>query len=273
MQRGVGAAVRILFVGDVVGRAGRRILREALPGVRQRHRVDFVVVNGENAAGGNGMTPAVYAEIAALDVDAITLGNHTWDKREIIPAIDNLPLLVRPANYPLGTPGRGGMVVRSRDGVAVGVISVMGRVFNPLNLDCPFRAVEREMEGMNGAARIVVVDVHGEATSEKQALGWFLDGRVSLLVGTHTHVQTSDAAVLPRGTAYVTDVGMTGPWQSVIGVDRERILEKFLTQMPVSFSVAKGPCQFNAAVADIDERTGLARSVELIAWREPSEPG
>lgn len=265
--------MRILFVGDVVGRPGRRMLRESLPRLRREHRVDFVLVNGENAAGGNGITPAVYAELAALDVDAITLGNHTWDKRELIAAIDQLELLVRPANYPVGTPGRGGMVVRSRGGVPVGVINVMGRVFNPLALDCPFRAVERELEAMQGPPRIVVVDVHGEATSEKQALGWFLDGRVSLLVGTHTHVPTADAVVLPQGTAYVTDVGMTGPWESVIGVQTQRVLDKFLTQMPTQFDVARGPCQINAVLAEIDETTGLAVSIERLGWREPAGAG
>lgn len=244
------------------------MLRESLKDLRREHRIDFVVVNGENAAGGNGMTAAVYQELAALEVDAITLGNHTWDKRELIAAIDNLPLLVRPANYPLGTPGRGSMVVRSRGGVPVGVVSVMGRVFNPLQLDCPFRSVERELETFGAGVRIVVVDVHAEATSEKQAMGWFFDGRASLLVGTHTHVQTSDAAVLPQGTAYLTDVGMTGPWVSVIGVEKDRVVEKFLTQMPVAFNVAKGPCRLDAAVADIDETTGLARSIEVLCRRE-----
>jgi metallophosphoesterase (TIGR00282 family) len=263
------AQVHILFVGDVVGRAGRRILREALPRLRERYDLELVVVNGENAAGGVGLTASVAQEILALGVDAITLGNHTWDKKELVTQIDALPAVLRPANYPPGTPGRGSLVARSRSGVAVGVVSVMGRVFSGVHLECPFRTVERELEAMGEQVRLRLVDFHAEATSEKQALGWFLDGRVTAVVGTHTHVPTADAAVLPGGTAYITDVGMTGPWVSVLGVDRWRVVEKFLTQMPVRFEVAKGPCQFNAVVIDADERTGLARSIEPVAWREP----
>lgn len=261
--------MRILFVGDVVGRPGRRILREFLPQVRERHGVDFVIANGENAAGGVGLTAAVAEEILALGVDVVTLGNHTWDKKELVSQIDALPVVLRPANFPPGTPGRGSLVVRSRSGVPVGVVNVMGRVFSSVHLDCPFRIVDRELEALGEEVRIRIVDFHAEATSEKQALGWYLEGRVTALVGTHTHVPTADAVVLPRGTAYITDVGMTGPWHSVLGVDRSRVVEKFLTQMPVRFEVAKGPCQFNAVLIEADEATGLARGIEPVLWREP----
>lgn len=262
--------VRILFVGDVVGRPGRRILRESLPELRARYSPDAIVINGENAAGGAGITPAVAQELAALDADAITLGNHTWDHRELIPAIDDLPKLLRPANYPPGTPGRGSLVARTRSGVGVGIISLMGRVFSAAQLDDPFRVVEREMElvGDEGA-QVILIDFHADATSEKQAFAWHLDGRVAAVLGTHTHVQTADAIVLPRGTAYMTDVGMTGPWLSVLGVEPQTVVDKFVTQMPVRFSVAKGPAMLNAALIDADPATGLAQSIVALGWREP----
>jgi metallophosphoesterase (TIGR00282 family) len=265
--------LRILFVGDVVGRPGRRILRESLPELRRTHRLDFVVVNGENAAGGVGLTPAVARELFAMGVDAITLGNHAWDKRELLTGMDEFPALLRPLNYPPGTPGRGAAVVASRAGVPVGVVNVMGRVFAGVHLDCPFRAVEEALGELQGRARVILVDFHAEATSEKTAMGWFLDGRVTAVLGTHTHVQTADAMVLPGGTAYVTDVGMTGPWVSALGMERGRILERFLTQLPVRFEVAPGPCQFNGVVVEADEATGRARGIAALAWREPLPDG
>jgi metallophosphoesterase (TIGR00282 family) len=261
--------VRILFVGDLVGKPGRRILRDSLPALRREHGVEFLVVNGENAAGGVGLTQPVARELFDLGVDAITLGNHTWDKRELAPAMDDLPRLVRPLNYPPGAPGRGSAVLQSRSGVPVGIVNAMGRVFAAAHLDCPFRGVEQALQEIGNRARVILVDFHAEATSEKTAMGWFLDGRVAAVVGTHTHVQTSDACVLPGGTAYITDTGMTGPWVSALGVERGRILERFLTQMPVRFEVAPGPCQFNGVVIDADEQTGLARSITALAWREP----
>ena len=261
--------VRMLFVGDVVGKPGRRILRESLPELRRTQRLDFVVVNGENAAGGVGLTPATARELFDLGVDAITLGTHTWDKRELMTAMDDFPNLVRPLNYPPGAPGRGAAVVQSRGGVAVGVINAMGRVFAGAHLDCPFRAVEEALEEMRPKAQVILVDFHAEATSEKTCMGWFLDGRATAVVGTHTHVQTADAVVLPGGTAYITDVGMTGPWVSSLGMERGRIIERFLSQLPVRFEVAPGPCQFNGVVVDADERSGLAREIVPISWREP----
>ncbi len=261
--------MRILFVGDVVGKPGRRLLKESLPGLRRTHALDFIVVNGENAAGGAGLTPPTARELFELGVDAVTLGNHTWDKRELAPALDEFPRLLRPLNYPAGAPGRGWMAVTSRAGVAVGVINAMGRVFAAPHLDCPFRGIEQALEELRGHVRVILVDFHAEATSEKVSMGWFLDGRVSAVLGTHTHVQTSDAMVLPGGTAYMTDAGMTGPWISALGVERGRIIERFLTQLPVRFDVAPGPCQFNGAVVDVDETTGRARSIAAVAWREP----
>ena len=261
--------MRILFVGDVVGKPGRRLLGEVLPGLRRERGLDFVVVNGENAAGGAGLTPAVAEELFALGVDVVTLGNHAWDKRELAAAIDRFPRLLRPANYPPGVPGRGGLVVAARNGVPVGVVNAMGRVFAGVHLDCPFRSVERELGEMAGRASVVLVDFHAEATSEKVSMGWFLDGRVSAVVGTHTHVQTADATVLPGGTAYITDVGMTGPWVSTLGVERGQALERFLTQMPVRLEVASGPRQFNGVLIDVDQATGRASAIETLAWREP----
>jgi metallophosphoesterase (TIGR00282 family) len=259
-------------VGDIVGKSGRRILRESLPELRARHAPDAIIVNGENAAGGAGITPAVAQEIAALDVDAITLGNHTWDHRELIPAIDNLPLLLRPANYPPGTPGRGSMVIRGKGGIAIGVISLMGRAFSAAQLDDPFRGADHELELVRAeGARVVIVDFHADATAEKQSIAWYLDGRVTAVIGTHTHVQTADAVVLPGGTAYITDVGMTGPWLSVLGVDPQAVVAKFLTQMPVRFSVARGPAMLNAALIEVDEETGRALSIAPIFRREPAD--
>jgi metallophosphoesterase (TIGR00282 family) len=261
--------VRILFVGDVVGKPGRRILRESLPGLRREHGLQYVVVNGENAAGGVGLTPPVARELLELGVDGITLGNHTWDKRELGPAMDEIPALVRPLNYPPGAPGRGVTVLQRGGAPPLGLLNAMGRVFAAPALDCPFRAVEAALEELRARARVVLLDFHAEATSEKVAMGWFLDGRVSAVIGTHTHVQTSDACVLPGGTAYVTDAGMTGPWVSALGMERGRIIERFLTQLPVRFEVAPGPCQLNAVVVDADEATGRAREITAIARREP----
>ncbi len=264
--------LRVLFVGDVVGKSGRRILRQSLPELRARHRPDALIVNGENAAGGAGITPAVAQEIGALGADAITLGNHTWDHRELIPAIDSLSKLLRPANYPPGTPGRGSMVFRTSAGLAVGVISLMGRTFSAIQVDDPFRGADHEIELVQTeGARVIIVDFHADATAEKQSMGWYLDGRVAAVIGTHTHVQTADAVVLPGGTAYITDVGMTGPWLSVLGVDPQTVVDRFLTQMPSRFTVARGPAMFNGLLLEVDENTGRALAITPLFWREPAD--
>ncbi len=245
------------------------MLAERLPALRRLHRPDYVIVNGENAAGGVGLTPPTARELFTLGIDVVTLGNHAWDKRELIPAIDDFPNLLRPLNFPPGTPGRGWLTT-SRAGVpAIGVVNAMGRVFAGVHLDCPFRGVEEALADIGGRAPVLVVDFHAEATSEKTAMGWFLDGRVAAVVGTHTHVATADAQVLPGGTAYQTDVGMTGPWVSCLGVERAPILQRFQTQMPVRFNVAEGPCQLNAVLIDADVVTGHATAILPIQEREP----
>ena len=252
------------MIGDVIGRPGREAVRRILPGLRQEKGIDLVIANGENAAGGFGITVETASELLDAGVDVITSGNHIWDKKEFIPHLDEaqgdgLPVL-RPANYPPQAPGVG--VLRRRGAV---VINLMGRVFMP-QLDCPFRAADRLLSELRGEgdSLVVIVDFHAEATSEKQAMGWYLDGRVSGVFGTHTHVGTVDASILPGGTAYLTDVGMTGPADSVIGSDINAVLQRFLTSMPNNLTVAKGPCVFNAALAEIDDETGRALWVERV---------
>lgn len=253
----------LLVVGDVHGRPGRRILKERLPRLRARYDARFIVANGENAAGGAGLSREVAEEIFAAGVDVITGGNHIWQHRDAYELLDGDPRIVRPLNYPPGVPGRGTTVATSKDGVAVAVLNLQGRVFMP-EVDDPFRTVRAEIEGVRERARVIVLDFHAEATSEKIAMGWYLDGKISALVGTHTHVQTADERILPQGTAYISDVGMTGPRDGVIGMDRERIIERFLTALPVRFEVASGPAQINAVAVDVDEETGKARRIERI---------
>ena len=253
----------LLVVGDVHGRPGRRILKERLPRLRARYDARFIIANGENAAGGAGLSREVADEIFAAGVDVITGGNHIWQHRDAFELLDAEARIVRPLNYPPGVPGRGTTVATSKDGVAVAVLNLQGRVFMP-EVDDPFRTVRAEIEAVREQARVVVLDFHAEATSEKIAMGWYLDGEISALIGTHTHVQTADERILPKGTAYISDVGMTGPRDGVIGMDRERILERFLTSLPVRFEVASGPAQLNAVAVDVDEETGKARRIERI---------
>lgn len=251
--------MRVLAVGDIVGRPGRRALSALLPPLCKEHVVDFVVANGENAAGGIGITAEIGSELFGKGIDVLTMGNHVWGKKEAYGYLDAEPRLVRPANYPEGAPGRGWTVVRSRSGVPVGVINLGGRVFNQSDLDCPFRAALRAVDELSPVARVLLVDFHAEATSEKIALGHLLDGRVSAVFGTHTHVLTFDARVLPGGTAYITDLGMTGPVDSVIGIKKEIVIERFMSQLPAKFEVAQGTACLSGALFDIDETTGLAR--------------
>ncbi len=252
------------MVGDVHGKPGRRILKERLPRLRTAHEAQLVIANGENAAGGSGINPAVAQEIFAAGVDVITGGNHIWQHREAYELLDADPRIIRPLNYPPGTPGRGATIATARNGVPVAVINLQGRVFMQ-EIDDPFRAAHAEVDRVRERARVIIVDLHAEATSEKIAMGWYLDGAVSAVLGTHTHVQTADERILPQGTAYISDVGMTGPRDGVIGMDRQRILERFLTALPVRFEVAPGPAQLNAVVLDVDEATGRARSIVRIA--------
>jgi 2',3'-cyclic-nucleotide 2'-phosphodiesterase len=254
---------RLLFVGDIVGKPGRELLRRGLPAIVSHYRVDLVIANGENAAAGFGITPDLAEDLFAYGVNVLTGGNHSWDKKEIFPYMAEQPRLLRPANFPAGTPGAGRVVVRAANGVSIAVINVMGRVFMTA-LDDPFRGVLDEIRAVADEAPVIFVDFHAEATSEKVAMGWHLDGRVAAVVGTHTHVQTADSRVLPQGTAYITDVGMTGPHDSVIGVERGAILQRFLTALPQRFETATENPRLNAVVVDADETTGRAVSIERL---------
>lgn len=258
--------MKVLFVGDVTGKPGRRILADRLPGLRRGLRLDAVIANGENAAGGMGLTSGVAAELFACGVDVLTGGNHIWQNREAYDLLDTDPRVLRPANYPPGAPGRGAAIFEIASGARLGVLNLQGRVFMA-TIDDPFRIGRELAEGLRAQTPVVVVDVHAEATSEKVALGWHLDGVVSAVVGTHTHVQTADERVLPGGTAYITDVGMTGPRDGIIGMARETILERFLTQLPVRFEVASGPAQLNAVVVTVaaDGRATAIERVQLTA--------
>ena len=259
--------MNLLFVGDLVGRPGRDLVRAGLAPLVARHDIELVIVNGENVAGGNGITREIGDSLLALGVDVITSGNHIWDKREALDYIALEPRLLRPANYP-EAPGRGSYVARTAAGRAVGVLNLMGRV-HMASLDDPFRVAEREVERLRERTSIIFVDFHAEATSEKIAMGWFLDGKVSAVVGTHTHVQTADGRVLPGGTAYLTDVGMTGPHDGVIGVEKAPVIQRFLTGLPARFETASGDPRLHAAVIDVDQATGLARRIETLSLTLP----
>jgi 2',3'-cyclic-nucleotide 2'-phosphodiesterase len=255
--------MNVLMVGDIFGDSGRAALAKLLPKLRQQHAIDVAVVNIENAAGGFGVTPQIARTVLeAGGVDVLTSGNHIWDKKEIIPYIGKENLLLRPANFPVGTPGSGYITVKAGPH-RVAVLNLMGRVFmNPI--DCPFRKADEIVAELRRETPVVLVDMHAEATSEVMALGWYLDGRVSAVVGTHRHVQTSDERILPGGTAYITDLGMTGPVDSVIGVDKDIIIQRFLTQMPIRFEPAKGPAALRGVVIAVDPDTGRATSIQRL---------
>jgi metallophosphoesterase (TIGR00282 family) len=254
----------ILFIGDIVGRPGRELVRRAVPALVAHHHVDLVIANVENAAAGFGITPDLADDLFSHGVQVMTGGNHTWDKKEIIPYFAEQPRLLRPANMPAGTPGRGHYVAQAGNGVSIGVINIMGRVFMTA-IDDPFRVIADEIAAVKNEAKLIFVDFHAEATSEKVAMGWHLDGRVTVMVGTHTHVQTADDRVLPNGTAYITDVGMTGPHDSVIGVERSAIIQRFLTGLPQRFETATENPRLNGVLVSADERTGRATSIERVS--------
>jgi len=256
--------IRLLFIGDIVGRPGRELVRRGLAAIVAHHRIDLVIANGENAAAGFGITPDLADDFFNHGVHVLTGGNHSWDKKEILPYFDEQPRLIRPANFPAGAPGRGVYVARTRSGVPVAVINVMGRVFMTA-IDDPFRVVESEIDAVRQEAKVIFVDFHAEATSEKVAMGWHLDGRVTAVVGTHTHVQTADERVLPRGTAFITDVGMTGPHDSVIGVERSAILARFLTALPQRFETATENPRLHAVVVEADETSGRAAAIHRLS--------
>lgn len=252
--------MRLVFIGDVVGKSGRRAVAAVLPRIREAHAPDVVIANAENSAGGFGITAKSITEMTKAGVDFFTTGNHIWDKREGVGILDSMENIVRPANYPLDAPGRGMALVPGTEG-RVAVINVQGRVFMP-PIDCPFQTIDRLIAEISDGVRVVVVDMHGEATSEKIAMGWHLDGRVSMVLGTHTHVPTSDHRILPKGTAYVTDVGMTGSYDSVLGVKKDAVIDRFLHMRPVRFEVAMTDLRCDYVVADVDEQTGKTTRFE-----------
>jgi len=254
--------LKILFIGDVVGNLGRKTVKEMIPKIKKEYGIDFCIANCENAAGGSGITYVVAQELYKSGIDGITMGNHTWSKKEILNFIESDPKIVRPANFPRETPGTGSTILE-KDKLKLGLINVQGRVYMSA-ADCPFKAAERELETLKKQVKVVIVDIHAEATSEKCALAWYLDGRASCVFGTHTHVQTADERILPNGTAYLTDVGMTGPYEGIIGMDRDIIIKKFILHMPERFELAQGKVQFNAVVVDVDERTGRTNSIVRI---------
>ena len=257
--------MRILFIGDIVGKPGRELVRRGLPSLVEQHSIDLVIANAENAAAGFGITREIGDQLLGWGVDVMTTGNHVWYKKEAIDYIGAEPRLLRPANYPAGVPGNGSYLARTADGRSAGVVNVMGRVFM-LAIDDPFDVVLKEIAALKARARVVFVDFHAEATSEKIAMGWHLDGKVTAVVGTHTHVQTADERILPKGTAYLTDVGMTGPHDSIIGVEIEPALGRFRNAMPARFETATANPRLNAVIVEADDATGMATDVERISY-------
>ncbi|MEO8481417.1 MAG: TIGR00282 family metallophosphoesterase [Acidobacteriota bacterium] len=255
---------RLLFIGDIVGKPGRELVRRGLSALVAHHQVDLVIVNGENSAAGFGITPDIADDLFEYGVHVITGGNHSWDKKEIVPYLSHQPRLLRPANFPAGTPGHGRIVVQATNGVKVAVINLIGRVFMTA-LDDPFALALAEIDAIRDEAPLVFVDFHAEATSEKVAMGWHLDGHATAVVGTHTHVQTADSRILPQGTAYITDVGMTGPHDSVIGVDRRAVLARFLTGLPQRFETATENPRLHGVVVTADEATRRAVSIDRLS--------
>ncbi len=252
--------MKVLFIGDVVGNPGRKAAREMIALLKKEMPFDYCICNGENSAGGTGITYVVAQELYKAGVSAITLGNHTWSKKEVTNFIDSDGRIIRPANYPQELPGRGSAIIDGK----LGIVNLLGRVYMD-GVDCPFKAAQREVEYLKSFVRVVIVDMHAEATSEKCAMAWYLDGKVSCVAGTHTHVQTADERIFPCGTAFISDIGMTGPHEGIIGMDRNLVMEKFLTHMPVKFEVAKGPVQFNAIHLTIDDKTGKALEIKRLS--------
>jgi len=255
--------VNILFIGDIVGKPGRQAISRELHRLVDRHAVDLVIANGENASGGFGITPETAKELFANGIQFITTGNHVWDKKESYDYLGREQRIVRPANYPEGSPGRGSSTVATPGGIKIGILNLEGRIFMD-NLECPFKTADREIALLRQSTSIIIVDFHAEATSEKSSLGWYLDGRVSAVIGTHTHVQTADERILTEGTAYLTDAGMTGAFDSVIGVRKEEPIQKFITQLPHKFEVAKKDIRLNGVLLQIDATTGKAMAIERI---------
>jgi len=264
--------LKILFVGDIFGRPGRKVASEFIPKIRERENVDFCIANGENVAGGYGITENCLRKLFSYGVDVVTSGNHVWDRPDADQVLSGYPRLLRPANYPPGVAGNGNYIVELDDGSRVGVINLQGRIFMP-PIDCPFRVADRIIEQWRNETDCIIVDFHAEATSEKIALGWFLDGRVSAVLGTHTHVMTADERILPGGTAFISDVGMTGPHKSIIGVRVDQSLSRIIKQVPSRFTPATQWLTFSAVLVEIDDSTGKALSIKRIVETkdEPAE--
>lgn len=258
--------MRILFIGDIVGAPGRKIVHERLADILGQRKIDLCIANGENSASGFGITARIAQDLFSCGIEVISGGNHIWDRREILEYFPHEPRLLRPANFPNGLPGKGLYVGQARNGMGYAVLNLQGRTFMA-PLDDPFRTADRELANIPLDVKVIVVDMHAEATSEKQAMGWYLDGRVSAVLGTHTHVPTADFRVLPGGTAYITDVGMTGPHDSVIGMEKQGVLQRFLDALPARFVVAQGDIQMNTVLIDVDESTGHARSIDRLNFR------
>lgn len=255
--------MRVLFIADVIGNPGRRIIEKHLKGLREKEGISLVIANGENGAGGYGLTQETADELLSQGIDLLTSGNHIWDRKDFLVRLRDDPRILRPANYPPGNPGRGTALFTTRDGRTVGVVNLQGKVFMA-PLDCPFRTGMQLIEKLRQVTKCIIVDFHAEATAEKIALGWYLDGLVSAVIGTHTHVQTADERVLPQGTAYITDVGMTGPVDSVIGVKTELALKRFLTQVPYRFETAEKNVRLMGVVIDVDDNTGRSRWIRRL---------
>ncbi len=260
--------MRIIFIGDIVGKGGRNAVKALLPSIINKFKLDFVIANGENAAGGFGITEKIANDLFNIGINVITTGNHVWDKKEFIPEISKIDRIIRPSNYPPGVPGYGSVVIQTNNGLKIGVLNLSGRVFMS-NIDCPFRKGMEEIKKLKEQTNIIIVDFHAEATSEKIAFGYYVDGNVSAVIGTHTHVQTADEKILPGGTAYITDVGMTGPVNSIIGIEIDQIIQRFLTNMPMRFEVAKGNCTLSAVILEINEETGKATAIQRLQLSYP----
>ncbi len=261
--------MNILCIGDIVGKPGRVALAAVLPGLKKEFGIDFVVVNAENAAGGAGLTPKIAQELLKVGCDVLTLGDHVWDQKELEEYLGQTDAVIRPANFPEGTPGKGWCIQKTASGQRIGVVNLLGRVFMRYHLACPFRTLEQIVAQIQKETPVIIVDMHAEATSEKVALGHFVDGRVSAVFGTHTHIQTADEKILSKGTAYITDLGMTGPYDSVIGQAKEDIIKRFLTSMPVKFQVAENDVIVHGAVIKIDEKTGRAKEITRVQKMSP----
>lgn len=258
--------MKILFLGDIVGKPGRDIVHKVLRDFREKEKIDVVIANGENSAGGSGLTPRIAEELFEDGVDILTSGDHIWKRKEIYDLLNTTDRLVRPANYPEGAPGKGSTVVDVKGGGKIGVINLVGRVFMEA-VDCPFERVRKEIERLRHITPVIVVDMHAEATSEKVAMGWYLDGAVSAVIGTHTHIQTADEKILPGGTAYITDCGMTGPYDSVIGRRKEQIITRFLTQLPTRFEMATEGVEMHGVIINVNEKEGKALGIKRVQMK------